>query len=68
MDIAIEKESMKVVELLGEAIGEEIPDKVKLQQLFLAMYTDEATKRFSELLKSLTPELVRRFLACLQLY
>ena len=68
MDIAIEKESMKVVELLGEAIGEEIPDKVKLQQLFLAMYADEATKTFSELLKSLTPELVRRFFVCLQLY
>ena len=56
---------MKVVELLGEAIGEELPDKVKLQQLSKAMYiedTDEATKRFSELLRSLTPELVRRFL------
>ena len=65
MDIAIEKGSMKVVELLSEAIAEEIPDKVKLQQLSKAMYiedTDEATKRFSELLRSLTPELVRRFL------
>ena len=65
MDIAIEKGSMKVVELLLEAIGEEIPVKVKLQQLSKAMYiedTDEAKKKFNELLRSLTPELVRRFL------
>ena len=62
MDIATENESMEVVELLWEAIGEEIPDKVKLQQLSKAMYkedTVEAKKRFSELLRSLTPELVR---------
>merc|ERR1719209_2509289 len=61
MDIATENESMEVVELLWEAIGEEIPDKVKLQQLSKAMYkedTEEAKKRFSELLRSLTPELV----------
>ena len=67
MDIAIEKGSMKVVELLSEAIGEEIPVKVKLQQLSKAMYiedTDEAKKKFNELLRSLTPELVRRFLVC----
>ncbi len=62
MDIASEKESMEVVELLWEAIGEEIPDKEKLQQLSKAMYkedTEEAKKKFSELLRSLTPELVR---------
>ena len=62
MDIAIEKESMEVVELLWEAIGEEIPDKVKLQQLSKEMYkedTEKAKKKFSELLRSLTPELVR---------
>ena len=62
MDIAIEKESTKVVELLWEAIGEEIPDKVKLQQLSKEMYkedTEEAKKNFSEILRSLTPELVR---------
>merc|ERR1719209_1183552 len=61
MDIATEKESMEVVDLLWEAIGEEIPDKVKLLQLSRAMYkedTEEAKKKFKELLRSLTPELV----------
>merc|ERR1712032_1546281 len=61
MDIATEKGSMEVVELLWEAIGEEIPDKVKLLQLSRAMYKEdreEAKKKFKELLRSLTPELV----------
>merc|ERR1719239_2132298 len=61
MDIATEKESMEVVDLLWEAIGEEIPDKVKLLKLSRAMYkedTEEAKKKFKELLRSLTPELV----------
>ena len=61
MDIATENESMEVVDLLWEAIGEEIPEKVKLQQLSKAMYkedTEEAKKKFTELLGSLTPELV----------
>ena len=57
MDIASEKDSMEVVELLWEAIGEEIPDKVKLQQLSKAMYNEDR-KKFSELLTCLTPELV----------
>ena len=62
MDIATEKESIEVVDLLWEAIGEEIPDKVKLLQLSRAMYKEdreEAKKKFKELLRSLTPELVR---------
>ena len=62
MDTAVESDSMEVVELLWEAIGEEIPEKVKLQQLSKAMYkedTVEAKAKFSELLRSLTPELVR---------
>merc|ERR1719209_1050415 len=61
VDIATEKESMEVVDLLWEAIGEEIPEKVKLLQLSKAMYkkdTEEAKKKFTELLGSLTPELV----------
>ena len=41
VDIATENESMEVVELLWEAIGEEIPDKVKLQQLSKAMYKED---------------------------
>ena len=62
MDIATERGSMEVVELLWEAIGEEIPDKVKLLQLSRAMYKDdkeEAKAKFKELLITLTPELVR---------
>ena len=62
MDVATEHKSMEVVELLWGAIGEEIPDKVKLQQLSKAMYKEDtyiAMKKFSELLNSLTPELVR---------
>ena len=62
MDIATERGSMEVVELLWEAIGEEIPDKVKLLQLSRAMYKDdreEAKQKFKELLITLTPELVR---------
>ena len=62
MDIVTENESMEVVELLWEAIGEEIPEKVKLLQLSKAMYkedTEEAKKKFTELLRSFTPELVR---------
>merc|ERR1719385_301554 len=61
VDIATANESMEVVELLWEAIGEEIPDNVKLQQLSKAMYKEdieEAKKKFSELLRSLSPELV----------
>ena len=64
MDIATEKESMEVVDLLWEAIGEEIPEKVKLLQLSRAMYKEdreEAKKKFKELLRSFTPELVRQF-------
>jgi len=44
------------------AIGEEIPDEVKLQQLSKAMYQDDQEKaknKFCELLSSLSPELVR---------
>ena len=57
MDIAKENESLEVVEFLMEVDGKEIPDKVKLQQLSKAMYSED-TKKFSELLTSLTPELV----------
>ena len=61
-EIAMDCNSMGVVEILWQAIGEEIPDVVKLQQMSKEMYkedTDKAMKKFSELLNSLTPELVR---------
>ena len=53
---------MEVVDVLWEALGEEVPEEVRLRQLSRAMYKEdkeEAKKRFSELLGLLTPELVR---------
>ena len=47
--------------LLCEAIGEEIPEKVKLEQLSNAMYKEdkeEAKNEFSEILASLSPDVV----------
>ena len=60
--IAVENDSMEVVDVLWEALGEEVPEEVRLRQLSRAMYKEdkeEAKKRFSELLGLLTPELVR---------
>ena len=60
--IAVENDSMEVVDVLWEALGEEVPEEVRLRQLSRAMYKEdkeEAKKRFSELLGFLTPELVR---------
>ena len=60
--IAVENNSMEVVDVLWEALGEEVPEEVRLRQLSRAMYKEdkeEAKKRFSELLGLLTPELVR---------
>ena len=60
--IAVENNSMEVVDVLWEALGEEVPEEVRLRQLSRAMYKEdkeEAKKRFSELLGFLTPELVR---------
>ena len=60
-EIAIEKDSMDVVDLLWEAIEEEVPEKVRLQQLASLIYKEdgeEAQKKFHALLKSLSPELV----------
>merc|ERR1719474_2090487 len=50
--IAVENESMEVVDVLWEAPGEEVPKEVRLRQLSRAMYKEdkeEAKKRFSEL-------------------
>ena len=60
-EIAIEKDSMDVVELLWEAVQKEVPEKVRLQQLASVIYKEdgeEAKKKFLALLKSLSPELV----------
>ena len=51
----------QIATLLSKAIGEDVPDKVKLQQLSTAMYKEdkeEGIREFSELLSSLTPEYV----------
>ena len=60
--IAVENDSMEVVDVLWEALGEEVPEKVRVQQLSRAMYKEdkeEGRKRFQELLNYLTPEMVR---------
>ena len=60
--IAVENDSIEVVDVLWKALGEEVPEEVRLRQLSRAMYKEdkeEAKKRFSELLGFLTPELVR---------
>ena len=36
--IAVENDSMEVVDVLWEALGEDVPEKVRLQQLSRAMY------------------------------
>ena len=62
MKIAADNNYEEIVEILREAIGEEIPDDVKLSQLSKAMYEDDPEKaknKFCELLRSLSPELVR---------
>ena len=60
-EIAIEKDSMDVVDLLWEAVQKEVPEKVRLQQLASVIYKEdgeEAKKKFHALLKSLSPEFV----------
>ena len=64
LKIALDRDNTEIVFLLSEAIGEEVPDKVKLEQLSKAMYKEdkeEGRKRFTELLGYLTPEKVRVF-------
>ena len=59
--IALERDRTEIAVLLCEAIGEEVPDKVKLEQLSKAMYKEdkeEAKKEFSKILASLSPDVV----------
>ena len=58
MKFAVENNNDEIVEILREAIGGEIPDDVKILQLSKAMDQNNHNK-FSELLSSLSPELVR---------
>jgi len=57
MKFAAENNNDEIVEILREAIGGEIPDDVKILQLSKAMYQNDKDK-FSELLSSISPELV----------
>ena len=53
---------MDVVDLLWGALGEEAPEKVRVQQLSRAMFKkdlEEGKRKFTELLSSLSAELVR---------
>ena len=57
----MERDNTEIVFLLCEAIGEEVPDKVKLDQLSKAMYKEdkeEAKNEFSKILVSLSPDVV----------
>ena len=61
-EIAVESNSMDVVDLLWGALQEEVPEKVRVQQLSRAMFKkdlEEGKRKFTELLSSLSAELVR---------
>merc|ERR1719334_1802794 len=63
LEIALNKGYAEIATVLSKAIGEEVPDNVKLQQLSTAMYKEdkeEGKREFSELLSSLAPEYVSR--------
>ena len=61
IEIALERDHTEIAVLLSEATGEEVPDKVKLEQLSKAMYKEdkeEAKNEFSKILASLSPDVV----------
>ena len=61
----MENDRTEITVLLCEAIGVEIPTKVKLQQLSKAMYKEnkkEAKNEFSKMLASLSRDVVSLFL------
>ena len=58
MKVAADKNNWEIVEILREAIGEEVPDDVKILQLLKSMFQKDKDK-FCELLHSLPPEMVR---------
>ena len=61
LEIALENNNEEIASMICNAIGQEVPDKIKIMQLSKAMYKDnrtEAKREFKELLESLDPELV----------
>ena len=68
IEIALERDHTEIAVLLCEAMGEEVPDKVKLEQLSKAMYKEdkeEAKKEFSKILASLSPDVVSFLKPCI---
>ena len=66
LEIALENKNEEIASMICNAIGQEVPDEIKIMQLSKAMYKDnrtEAKKEFKELLESLDPELVGIFLS-----
>ena len=64
LEIALENNNEEIASMICNAIGQEVPDKIKIMQLSKTMYKDnktEAKKEFKELLESLDPELVGFF-------
>ena len=64
LEIALENNNEEIASMICNAIGQEVPDKIKIMQLSKAMYKDnktEAKREFKELLESLDPELVGFF-------
>ena len=61
LEIALENKNEEIASMICNAIGQEVPDEIKIMQLSKAMYKDnktEAKREFKELLESLDPELV----------
>ena len=58
MKLAAEHDNDDIVEMLRDAVGGEIPDDIKILKLAKAMQHGDKEK-FSQLLSSLSPELVR---------
>ena len=67
MKLAAEKNNDDILEILREAIGGDIPDDVKILQLAKAMQEGDSEK-FSEILSSLSPELVRSKIANIRVF
>ena len=68
LEIALGNNNEEIASMICNAIGQEVPDKIKIMQLSKAMYKDnktEAKREFKELLESLDPELVRFFVKSL---
>ena len=61
LEIALENNNEEIALIICNAIGQKVPDKIKIMQLSKTMYKDnktEAKREFKELLESLDPELV----------